>query len=137
MKKKVLFICTHNSCRSQIAEALLRHKFGDEYEAFSAGTIATQVDPYSKKVLEEIGIDTSGMYSKSSERFMGIYFFKVVTVCDIAREACPFFPGAENYVHKGFRNPPILVREEGMEPMEAFRKIRDEIGDWIENDFSP
>lgn len=135
MKKKVLFLCTHNSCRSQMAEALLRRYFGDEYKAFSAGTEATDVNPYAIKVLEEIGVDTSRLYSKSIDEFLGKDIYKVVTVCDNAREACPYFPGAENYVHKGFRDPPVLVDEEGLDALEAFRTIRDEIRSWLKDEF--
>ena len=91
MKKKVLFICTHNSARSQMAEGILRTLYGDRYEAYSAGTQPTKVNPYAIKVMSEIGIDISNHRSKSAEEFRGKEFDYVVTVCDNVKEACPFF----------------------------------------------
>lgn len=134
MRKSILFLCTHNSCRSQMCEALLREKGGDDFEVFSAGTDATNVNPYAIMVIEEIGIDTSSLYSKNTDELIDGRFDLVVTVCDNAKENCPFFPGAKEYIHKGFRDPPDLV-EEGMDPMDAFRMIRDEISDWIDSYF--
>lgn len=133
--KKVLFLCTHNSCRSQMAEALLRHLYGDRYEVRSAGTEATRVNPTAVIVLKEMGVDTSGLRSKDIGEYWGQRFDEVVTLCDSAKEACPFFPGAELQTHKGFIDPPDLVSQR-VEHMEAFRKIRDEIMEWIEDHFS-
>ena len=130
MIKTVLFLCTHNSCRSQMAEALLRDAAGSEYEVFSAGTHATEVNPLVPIVLEENGVDTSGLYSKSVDKFIDRDIDMVVTVCDHAKEACPFFPGAKEYVHQGFPDPPDLISE-GMEEMDAFRNVRDMISKWI------
>jgi arsenate reductase len=119
-----------------MAEALLRDMSGDEIEVNSAGTEATRVHPMAIEVLEEIGIDTSELRSKSAEEFLNEEIDIVVTVCDSAREACPFFPGARKYLHRSFPDPPVLVSQ-GMEDLTAFRKVRDMISDWLRNDFSP
>ncbi|MCX7795356.1 MAG: arsenate reductase ArsC [bacterium] len=129
MKERVLFICTHNSCRSQMAEGLLRYLYGDIYEAYSAGLEVTEVNPYAIKVMKELDIDISNHRSKSIEEFRGIMFDYVVTVCDSAREKCPFFPG-KKVIHKSFEDPAEFVGRED-EKLEIFRKVRDEIKDWI------
>lgn len=134
MKRKVLFICTHNSARSQMAEGLLRTLYGDYYEAYSAGTQATRVNPYAIKVMAEIGIDISHQRSKSIEEFRSHKFDYVVTVCDHAKETCPFFPGANFYIHKGFKDPSEAVGDEES-ILKEFRKVRDEIKMWIEETF--
>lgn len=136
MKKKILFICTHNSARSQMAEGLTNHFFGDKWEAFSAGTEATHVKPYAIKVLEETGIDISGHRSKLSTEFRNVIFNTVVTVCDNAKENCPYFPGAENYIHKSFGDPSDTECPEGTkgskdEILRSFRNSRDEIKKWL------
>ena len=110
-KQKVLFICTHNSARSQMAEGLLNALYGDRYEAYSAGTQPTEVNPYAIKVMAEMGIDISKHRSKSVEEFRGKKFDYVVTVCDHAKETCPFFPGGEKYLHQGFKDPSDLRGE--------------------------
>ncbi len=133
-KIKVLFICTHNSARSQMAEGLLRSLRGDLYDAFSAGTIASKVNPYAIKVMSEIGIDISHHRSKSIDEFKGQIFDYVVTVCDNAKENCPFFPG--KYVfHKGFQDPADFEGTDE-EKLMIFRKVRDEIRSWIESTFT-
>ena len=104
MKKRVLFICTHNSARSQIAEGLLNSLHGDWYEAYSAGTEKTAVNPYAIEAMGRMGIDISSHQSKTVEEFKGQTFDFVVTVCDSARESCPFFPG-NNIMHKSFEDP--------------------------------
>lgn len=134
MKKRVLFICTHNSARSQMAEGLLRALYGDEYEAYSAGTEPKGIHPYAIKVMAEIGIDISGQRSKGLEELRGMEFDYVVTVCDRAREACPFFPGGRMVLHKGFEDPSQLRGSEE-EILRGFRRVRDEIRDWIEGTF--
>ncbi|MEF3244503.1 MAG: arsenate reductase ArsC [Caldisericaceae bacterium] len=134
MKKKVLFICTHNSARSQMAEGLLRALYGDYYEAYSAGTQATRVNPYAIKVMTEIGIDISKQRSKSIEEFRGKEFDYVVTVCDHAKETCPFFPGANFYLHKGFKDPSEATGDEES-ILREFRRVREEIKAWIEETF--
>jgi len=95
----VLFLCTHNSARSQIAEGLLRHLAGDRYEAMSAGTEAAHVRPLAVRAMDELGIDISGQESKTLERYLGQPYDYIITVCDEVNEACPFFPGAKQRLH--------------------------------------
>ena len=125
-KTKVLFLCTHNSARSQMAEGLLRHLAGDRFEVMSAGTESTFVRPEAIEAMSELGADISGQRSKTLERFLGEPFDYVVTVCDDANEACPVFPGAEHRLHWSFQDP---SRAEGSEEerLEVFRKVREEI----------
>jgi arsenate reductase len=129
VKESILFICTHNSARSQMAEGLMNHLKGDRYEAQSAGTVATRINPFAVRVMSEIGVDITGHRSKSIEEFRGRRFGYVVTVCDSARDSCPFFPG-ERTVHRSFQDP---SRVEGSEEdkLRAFRRSRDEIRDWL------
>ena len=93
-RTRVLFVCTHNSARSQMAEGLLRHLAGDRFEAHSAGTEATQVRPLAIRAMEEVGVAIAGQESKTLERYLEEPFDYVITFCDEANEACPFFPGA-------------------------------------------
>ncbi len=130
MKKRVLFICTHNSARSQMAEGFLNALKGDRYEAYSAGIEPGRINPYAVKAMAEVGIDISTHRSKSIEEFRGENFDYVVTVCDHAKEACPFFPG-ERILHKGFKDPSEFKGTED-EILEKVRDVRDEIKDWIE-----
>ena len=130
VKKRVLFICTHNSARSQMAEALLRALYGEKYDACSAGTQPSQINPDAVRVMKEIGIDISRRRSKSVDEFRGWKFDLVVTVCDQARESCPLFPGAKNYLHQGFEDPSGFEGTEA-EKLALFRKVRDEIKTWI------
>ncbi|HLL97766.1 MAG TPA: arsenate reductase ArsC [Rubrobacteraceae bacterium] len=124
--RRVLFLCTHNSARSQMAEGLLRHLAGDRFEVMSAGTEATSVRSEATEAMSELGVDISGQESKTLERYLGEPFDYVVTVCDDANEACPVFPGAENRLHWSLQDP---SRAEGSEEqrLEVFRKVRDEI----------
>ena len=125
-KTRVLFLCTHNSARSQMAEGLLRHLAGDRFEVMSAGTESTFVRPEAIEAMSELGADISGQESKTLERYLGEPFDYVVTVCDDANEACPVFPGAEHRLHWSFQDP---SRAEGSEEerLEVFRKVREEI----------
>jgi arsenate reductase (thioredoxin) len=125
-KTKVLFLCTHNSARSQMAEGLLRHLAGDRFEVMSAGTEATSVRPEAIEAMFEFGADISGQTSKTLERYLGEPFDYVVTVCDDANEACPVFPGAENRLHWSFQDPSRAKGSEE-ERLGVFRKVRDEI----------
>lgn len=134
MKKKVLFICTHNSARSQMAEGFLNALHGDKYEAYSAGINPAKVNPYAIEVMAEIGIDVSKHRSKSIEEFRGKNFEYVVTVCDHARETCPFFPEGEIFLHKGFMDPAEFKGTED-EVLTEVKRVRDEIKDWIEKTF--
>ncbi len=129
---RVLFICTHNSARSQMAEAFVNH-LSKKWQAESAGTEATEVNPYAKRVMEEIGISLEGHRSKSIEEFRGQEFDLVVTVCDHAKETCPFFPG-KRYMHMGFQDPSGASGSDE-EIMQVFRKVRDEIREWVEREF--
>ena len=133
MKKKVLFVCTHNSARSQMAEGFLNALYKDKYEAYSAGIELTKVNPHAIKVMAEVGIDISKYRSKSIEEFSGKNFDYAVTVCDHAKEACPFFPG-EKLLHKGFEEPTEFKGTED-EILAKVRRVRDEIKDWIESTF--
>lgn len=132
---KVLFICTHNSSRSQMAEGLLRRLYGERYEAYSAGTKPSMVNPYAVKAMAEIGIDISGHRSKSLDDFREMDFDYVVTVCDQAKETCPFFPRGKVYLHRDFEDP---SQHKGTEEeiLSVFRKVRDEIGNWLEETFT-
>ena len=134
MKKKVLFICTHNSARSQMAEGLLRSLYGDRYEAYSAGTQPSRVNPYAIKVMAEIGIDISTHHSKNIDVLHGMKFDYVVTVCNKAKEACPLFLGGEESLHNDFDDPSQFKGNED-EKLAVFRKIRDVIKGWIEKTF--
>jgi len=122
---RVLIVCTHNAARSQMAEALLRWMAGDGVEVHSAGTEPTQVHPLTVRVLEEMGINASGLRAKSVEEFRGQAFDYVITVCDQARERCPYFPGGE-HIHWSFPDPSAVEGSEE-ERLEAFRQVRDAI----------
>jgi arsenate reductase len=133
-KLSVLFLCTHNSARSQMAEGLLRALRGDRYEVHSAGTEPDGVNPYAVRVMAEIGMDIGNHRSKHVDEFRETAFDYVVTVCDNAKEACPFFPGAKKTIHKSFEDPSAFAG--GTEDILAgFRRVRDQIRDWIEKKF--
>jgi arsenate reductase (thioredoxin) len=134
MKKRVLFICTHNSARSQMAEGLMNALLGDQYASFSAGTEPSQVNPYAIKSMSEIDIDISSNHSKNILEFKGMEFDYVITVCDNAKERCPVFPGGGKHIHKGFTDPSGAKGSDGQKLI-AFRIVRDEIRDWIQNNF--
>ena len=134
MRRRILFICTHNSARSQMAEGLMNARYGDRFEAQSAGIEPTEVHPLAIKAMAELGIDISHHRSKSIEEFLGQEFDYVVTVCDHAKEACPFFPGAKEYLHASFPDPASVEGTEE-ERLEAFRRVRDEIAAWLERTF--
>jgi arsenate reductase len=131
--KKILFICTHNSARSQLAEALTNEFHSEKYKAYSAGTKKTKINPYVVKVLTELGIDTSHQRSKTIKEFKGQKFDYVVTVCDNAKEACPFFPG-DIVIHKSFADP-SKFKGTDEEILNQTRQIRDEIKQWINQNF--
>ena len=118
---RVLFVCTHNSARSQIAEALLKRDGADDFEVYSAGTEITRVNPYAVRVIEDAGIDWSGARSKSVTEFVGQPFDYVITVCDRARATCPVFPGASTTVHWDLDDP-SEVEGTDAEKLAAFRR---------------
>jgi arsenate reductase (thioredoxin) len=130
---RVLFLCTHNSARSQMAEGLVRHLARNRFEAHSAGTEATHVRPLAIRAMEEVGVDITGQESKTLDRYLEEPFDYVITVCDDANEACPFFPGAKNRLHWSLEDP---SRAEGSEDeqLAIFRRVRDEIRDRIEQE---
>ena len=128
-KKRILFLCTGNTCRSQMAEGFTRALRGGEYEAFSAGVAPGRVDPRAVKVMAEAGVDISGQQAKSVDQFIGQAWDWVVTLCDDANEACPFFPGPVKRAHRGFEDPPLLAagaadEEQALAP---YRRVREEI----------
>ncbi|MBK5274797.1 MAG: arsenate reductase ArsC [Desulfuromonadales bacterium] len=130
MKKRILFLCTHNSCRSQMAEALANHFLGDQVQACSAGTEATRVNPLAAQVLTELGIDTTPLRSKTMDEFAGQNFDHVVTLCGDANETCPLFFGGVERVHRGF-NDPSRLSGSVEDVLPEFRRVRDEIKSWI------
>ena len=127
---RVLFVCTHNSARSQMAEGMVRAWGGGQFEAFSAGTEATRVRPEAIQVMREIGIDLSEHKSKTILPFIGEAFGWVITVCDAAKEACPVVPGAEQQAHWSIEDPSAVEGTEE-ERLEAFREARDVIRDRV------
>ncbi|HVB23516.1 MAG TPA: arsenate reductase ArsC [Ktedonobacteraceae bacterium] len=133
MKRRVLFICTHNSARSQMAEGFLRHLDGEHFEVFSAGTEATHVRPLAIQVMAEIGIDISQQESKTLGRYLLQPFDEVITVCDTAAETCPVFPGAAHRQHWSFPDPSKATGSE-TEQLAVYRSVRDAIRVRIEQE---
>lgn len=125
-KKRVLFLCTHNSARSQMAEGLLRNMAGDRFDVFSAGTEETRVHPLAIEAMREAGIDISHHRSKTLDAFKGENFDSVITVCDRANESCPIFPGATQRIHWSFEDPSAAAGTDE-EKLRAFRTVRDAI----------
>lgn len=123
---RVLFLCTHNSARSQMAEALLRHIGGERFDVQSAGTAATRVHPLAVAAMADVGIDISNARSKHLNQFVGDDFDFVITVCDAANESCPIFPGDPNRIHWSFPDP-SAVEGSDEQRARAFAKVRDEI----------
>jgi len=117
-----------------MAEGLMNALYGSEYEAYSAGVTPTGINPYAVKVMSEIGIDISKHHSKSLEELQGKQFDYVVTVCDHAKESCPFFPGAKTTLHEGFEDPSKLTGTED-QVLAGFRRTRNEINEWLEKNF--
>lgn len=128
--RRVLFVCTHNSARSQMAEGMLRAWAGDRFEAHSAGTEVSSVRPEAIAVMAEIGIDIAGHRSKSVQEYLGEAFDWVLTVCDQARESCPVFPGAGETGHWSVDDPSAVTGTEGQR-LEPFRRARDDLSDRI------
>ena len=122
--QRVIFVCTHNSARSQMAEGMLRSWGGDRFEAVSAGTEATRVRPEAIRVMDEIGIDISGHESKTLEPFLGEAFDWLITVCDQAKESCPTIPGVAQQAHWSIDDPSAVEGDEEAR-LQAFRVARD------------
>ena len=133
MKKNVLFLCTGNSCRSQMAEGWMRHLHGDEYNVYSAGIETHGLNPNAVQVMKEAGVDISMHKSKLVSAYKDITFDYVVTVCGHADENCPFFPGKTTRIHKGFDDPPRLAQgiEDEEKRLEPYRRVRDEIKSYL------
>ena len=133
-KLNILFLCTGNSCRSQMAEGWCRHLKGDVIEPFSAGIETHGLNPNAVQVMEEAGVDISGHHSKHLDELQGIPFDAVVTVCDNAHESCPMFPGKMRVVHVGFDDPPRLTKnaKSEQEILDCYRRVRDEIKAFIQ-----
>ncbi len=127
-KPKVLFLCTHNSARSQMAEAFLRKYGGDRFDAYSAGLEPTGIDPNTERVMEEVGISLRGQYAKHVREYMGkIHFSYLITVCDEAEKNCPtVFPGVGQRLHWSFADPSAFAGSDD-ERLERFRQVRDQI----------
>ena len=137
-KLKILFLCTGNSCRSQMAEGWTRALKGDSIEVYSAGIETHGLDQTAVEVMAETGVDISMHSSKHIDSLKDIVFDVVITVCDHARESCPFFPGATKLLHAGFSDPPALARElraQGADEeiqRQCYRRVRDEIRTFVE-----
>jgi arsenate reductase (thioredoxin) len=127
---RVLVICWGNSARSIMAEALLRHHGGDEFEVHSAGTVPQGINPLTTKVLEDAGIDTSKLRSKSVKEYLGQEFDHVVTVCDEARQVCPVFPGVHESAHWGYEDPSEATGTDE-EKLEVFRRVFIQLGERV------
>ena len=131
---KVLFLCTGNSCRSQMAEGWARHLHADRIAAYSAGIESHGLDPRAVEVMAEAGVDISGQRSKLLREVVDIPFDYVITVCDQANESCPVFPGPVKRMHAGFDDPPRLARDAKTEEeaLRQYRRVRDEIRMFVE-----
>ncbi len=127
-KERVLILCTGNSARSQMAEGLLRHMAGDEFEVFSAGTKPVGLNPNAVASMNEVGIDISNHRSKSVNEFAGQQFDYVITVCDNAKESCPIFAGSGERLHHSFEDP---ANAPDGEKLQTFRRVRDQIRHWL------
>ncbi|MBN1356654.1 arsenate reductase ArsC [bacterium] len=134
-KISILFLCTGNSCRSQMAEGWARHLWGDRMIAYSAGTKATRIDPLAVRVMREAGVDISAHRSKNTSDVNDVEIEYVVTVCDNARETCPVFPARVRLLHKSFDDPPELARHaaNAEESLNHYRRVRDEIRKFVES----
>jgi arsenate reductase (thioredoxin) len=133
-RKKVLILCTGNSARSQMTEGLLKHICKSEFEIYSAGTHPSLVRTEAIKVLREVGIDISGNRSKSVDEFANEEIDYVLTVCDNAKENCPYFPAKAKLIHHNFEDPAVVAGDEETR-LAGFRKVRDEIENYLRADF--
>jgi arsenate reductase (thioredoxin) len=130
-KKRVLILCTGNSARSQMAEGILRHDGKDAFEVESAGVNPGALRPEAIQAMQEIGIDISGHRSKSVDEFLGQEFDYIITVCNNAKETCPVFPGKARRIHQSFEDPPPPGAKSAEETLSIFRRVRDEIREWM------
>ena len=138
-KTNILFLCTGNSCRSQMAEGLTKHFAGDKFNAFSAGIETHGLNPNAVKVMQEIGIDITSQKSELIEKYASEPIDIVVTVCASAHETCPIFPGNCKVVHAGFDDPPALAKQVAADggsqdqQLDCYRNVRDQIKSFISN----
>ncbi len=132
--KTILFLCTHNAARSQMAEGLVNARYHDRYEAHSAGNEPTDVHPCAVEAMTEVGIDISAQWAKSIDEFNDMSFDYVVTMCADAAENCPIFPGGAEYLERAFPDPVIATKDE-RDRCKPFREVRDEISAWIDATF--
>lgn len=135
-KASVLFVCTHNSARSQMAEGLLRHRYGDRYAVYSAGTEPSGVNPFAIEAMRDMGIDISGHTSESIDAYTDQSIDYVVTVCDSAKENCPYFPARRQNMHQSFPDPSAATGSDA-EKLDTFRRVRDDIAAWLDETFAP
>ncbi len=135
-KETVLFVCTHNSARSQMAEGLLRARHGDRYEVYSAGTAPSGLNPFAVRAMQDLGIDLAGHRSEHVDAYAATPIDYVVTVCDAARETCPYLPARKRNLHHSFADPSAVAGADAQK-LAAFRRARDEIAAWIETTFGP
>ena len=133
--KRVLFLCTGNSCRSQMAEGFARALKSDEFESYSAGVEKHGMNPHAISVMAEAGVDISSHESNTTDELPVREFDYVVTVCDSAKERCPWFPAQTRHLHRSFQDPPALTRDmsDGEEKLDVYRRVRDEIRLFIES----
>jgi arsenate reductase len=133
-KKNIMFLCTGNSCRSQMAEGFAKKYWGHEFNVYSAGTKKHGMNKRAIQVMQEVGVDISSHFSKTTDELPKVVFDYVVTVCDSAKESCPYFSGSK-VIHVGFQDPPSLTREMTSEEeiLSVYRRARDEIEAFIQN----
>ena len=132
-KVRIIFLCTGNSCRSQMAEAWTRELKGGTFDPYSAGVEARGVDPFAIQVMKEVGVDISGQQSKNVDTLQDIEFDYVVTLCSHAQEVCPFFPARTSVIHVAFDDPPALAAQETKQEdaLKHYRRVRDEIRTFV------
>ena len=133
-KKNIMFLCTGNSCRSQMAEGFAKKYWGHEFNVYSGGTKKHGMNKRAIQVMQEVGVDISSHFSKTTDELPKVVFDYVVTVCDSAQESCPYFPGSR-VIHVGFQDPPALTREMTSEEelLSVYRRVRDEIEVFIKD----
>ena len=129
-RKSVIFLCTGNSARSQMAEGLMQHLRGNEFEVFSAGSEPKGIHPLTIEVMKGIGIDISHQRSKHLDEYLNKNFDYIITLCDHAAKTCPLFPGSGERIHQGFPDP-VSVKGTEEERLEIFRRVRDELKEFI------
>jgi arsenate reductase len=134
-RPRILFVCTANAARSQMAEGYLRATYGDKYEVFSAGTRQSRVSTRALAVMKEIGIDISGHQSKTLDTFKGVPIDLAITLCDNARAVCPVVPSAKKTIHHGFPDPHLTPGTDE-EILGGYRRVRDAICAWIDTEFA-